>query len=72
MLEKIDFEKEKMNKDLEEDRSIGNLHMLGHYNLAIELEYLKRYEQSIEEFSKAKEWAKRLGKKNTGIIMASE
>lgn len=72
MLEKIDFDGQKVDKESEEDRSIGNLHMLGHYNLAIELEYLKRYEQSIEEFCKARDWAKKLGKKNAGIIMASE
>ena len=46
--------------------------MLGHYNLAIELEYLKRYEESIEEFTKAKEWAQQLGKKNAGIILAAD
>ena len=60
------------NKNIEEERSVGNLNMLGHYNLAIELEYLKRYEESIEEFTKAKEWAKKLGKKNTGIIIACD
>lgn len=46
--------------------------MLGHYNLAIELEHLKRYEPAIEEFSKARDMAKKIGKKHTGIIMVCD
>jgi tetratricopeptide (TPR) repeat protein len=48
------------------------LKILSHYNLAIELEHLKRYEEAIEEFTKAKDLAKQRGRKHVGIIMVCE
>ena len=43
--------------------------MLCHYNLAIELEYLKRFDESIGAFTKALELGKKDCKKNAGIII---
>lgn len=44
--------------------------MLSHYNLAIELEHLKRYPESKAQYNIAKEVSQRNAKKNENMVAA--
>ena len=43
--------------------------MLSYYNLAVELEHLKYYDQSLKAYKEAQNYGKKGGKKNTAIII---
>lgn len=52
----------------EGEKSYWNIKMLSHYNLAIELEYLKKFVESKKHYLDAKETANMNKKKNQNII----
>lgn len=54
--------------EFEEEKSYWNIKMLSHYNLAIELEYLKKFGESKKHYLLAKEIAHVNKKKNQNII----
>ena len=56
MLDKVDIKNLKESQ-VEGEKSYFNIKMLSHYNLAIELEHLKRFSESRIHYLKARETA---------------
>lgn len=67
MLEKVDVKNLKESQ-VEGEKSYFNIKMLSHYNLAIELEHLKKFAESRKHYLQAKETAESNKKKNQTLI----
>ncbi len=66
MLDKVDSQKLKEGQS-DSDKSYWNIKMLSHYNLAVELEHLKDYSKSKQQYIKAKQTALVNSKKNENL-----